>query len=94
MESSDAAGGTIVDWSAATVIASPRAKVEPLRGQEALDLGFKAASLNYRVWIHYRTGILPEHRIFWGSLEFDILSVQDWRNAHIWLEIMALQRLI
>ena len=94
VETIDSAGGTIVDWSSATTVASPRAKIEPLRGQEALDLGFKEASLHYRIWILYRSGILPKHRVFWGTIELDIISARPFRGEKVWTEIMATEHLI
>ena len=94
VETSDGAGGTIVDWDNATVIANAWAKVEPIRGREAFDLGIQEASLNYRVWTRYLSTIKPQHRIFWGTVELDILSVQNFRGEKIWLEIMALHRLV
>ncbi len=94
VESVSGSGGKFVDWDAATTIATPWAKVQPLRGREQLDLGIAAAEVDYRIWIRYRPDVRASDRIFWRSRELDIVSATNFRNGFEWMEIMAKERLV
>ncbi len=60
---------TWADW--ATVWAA----VEPLQGREFLDGKQITAEVTTRIRIRYRSGILPEYRVKFGSIYYDILSI-------------------
>lgn len=92
VETRSGTGAVVVDWANATVIATPRASIEPLRGKEQLDLAIAKAELDYRIWIRFRSGITPQQRIFWRTKELDIVSVSNFRTQNEWLEIMAKER--
>ena len=59
--SRSATGGESQAWT--TTVATCRAKIEPLRGEESLSAGIQDASVTHRVWIWYRSGITTKHRI-------------------------------
>lgn len=85
--SRSATGGESQAWT--TTVATCRAKIEPLRGEESLSAGIQDASVTHRVWIWYRSGITTKHRIYFGSRIFEILQATNFREESEWLEILA-----
>lgn len=82
-------GGELENWTSATAVATCRAKIEPLRGEEQLQSGIQNAVAEYRIWIWYRPGISTKHRIYYGSQVLEIVSLKNFREESEWLEIMA-----
>ena len=68
----DAYGDEVITWvSWATVWAA----VEPLQGREFMAAKQITAEVTTRIRIRYRRGILPEWRVTFGSINYDILSI-------------------
>lgn len=71
-QSQDAYGSeapTYTNW------ATVWAEIEPLTGREFLAAKQITAEVTTRIKIRYRSGILPEWRVMFGSIYYDILSV-------------------
>ena len=82
----DGAGGVSRSWS---TIASPRAYVKPISGGERFQAMAISATVTHRIFIRYRTDILPSDRIEIGSRLFQIRAVLDIEERKRWLEIFA-----
>ena len=68
----DAYGDEVITWvSWATVWAA----VEPLTGREFLAARQVTAEVTTRIRIRYRSGILPEWRVTFGTKNYDIHSI-------------------
>ena len=65
-------GEEVVTWSdVATVWGS----VEPLRGQEFIEIRRAGAEVTTRIVLRYRSGIEPEMRVTYGAHTYDVMSV-------------------
>ncbi len=62
-------GEEVITW---TDFAKVWAAVEPLRGREFLEGKQITAEVSTRIRIRYRSGILPEMRVVYGSIIYDI----------------------
>ena len=51
------------------------AEIEPLTGREFLDGKQITAEVTTRIKIRHRSGILPEWRVMFGSIYYDIQSI-------------------
>jgi SPP1 family predicted phage head-tail adaptor len=67
----DDIGGEKPVW---TTYATVWAAVEPMRGEEEIRQISTTARLRYKVEIRYRSGILAEHRILFGSTVLQIMG--------------------
>ena len=68
----DSFGAEVESWSDVTTI---WAAVEPLQGREFFDAQAVNPETTTRIRIRYRSGIVPEMRVAWGSHTYDIQSV-------------------
>lgn len=60
-----------------TTLATVWAKVQPLRGQEAKDVGRLAPKQLYLITIRHRTDLTTDNLIVWDSKTLNIRSVQN-----------------
>lgn len=74
---------TYTDW--ATVWGS----VEPLRGREFLEGKQITAEVSTRIRIRYRSGILPEWRVVFGSVIYDIHSIIHLKEREREIHLMC-----
>ena len=65
-------GEEVITW---TDFAKVWASVEPLRGREFLEGKQITAEVSTRIRIRYRSGILPEMRVEFGSIVYDIHAI-------------------
>jgi SPP1 family predicted phage head-tail adaptor len=68
----DTYGGEVITWA---TVATVWAAVEPLNGREWLEGRQAAAEVTTRIRIRYRSGVLPEMQVVYGSHAYDILAV-------------------
>jgi SPP1 family predicted phage head-tail adaptor len=71
----DGQGGTTRTPS--TLVSSLPAAVEPLSGQEAMQVGAQTSELRTKVTIRYRDDVTATQRIVWGDRTLQIGSIQD-----------------
>jgi SPP1 family predicted phage head-tail adaptor len=64
-------------------------KIEPLSGRELFAAQQARAEVTTRVTMRYRAGVLPEWRIAWGGLEFNIVEVIDLEARREYLQLMC-----
>jgi len=65
------------------------ASVEPLSGRE-LELAKQIHDeISVRIWIRYRSGVVPEMRVLFGSRTFDVLSVLNTAERDIKMQLMC-----
>lgn len=81
-----ASGAESVTWAEYDTL---WASVEPLAGRE-LELAKQIHDeVNHRIWIRYRSGVIPEMRVLYGSRKFDILSVVNTAERDIRMQLMC-----
>ena len=68
----DTFGGEVVAW---VTVATIWAAVEPLTGREWLEGRQMAAEVTTRIRMRYRSGVLPEYQVTYGSHTYDVLAV-------------------
>ncbi len=78
-------GGTIRVSDVAEVWAA----IEPLTGEERLEVGQFDASISHRIRIRYYAGIRPHWTIKYGTRVFDIKSVADKEERHREIELLC-----
>ncbi len=79
-------GEEVVTW---TTYATTWAEVTPLRGREFFAAAQMQDSIDYRIRIRYRSGVVPQMRIMWRGTPLDIVSVIDVGAMREELEIMC-----
>jgi SPP1 family predicted phage head-tail adaptor len=62
----------VVSW---TIVGTYWASVEPVRGREFVEMRQAQAEISHRIRMRYRSGIDPTMRAYFGSREFEIVSV-------------------
>lgn len=72
-------GEPVAAW---TTYATVWAAIEPIQGQERYRAQVVTATMSHVVWMRYRAGVLPTHRILHGTRTFDILAVMDDEDRH------------
>ncbi|WP_407280604.1 phage head closure protein [Aromatoleum evansii] len=80
-------GEEVVSW---VDVATVWARVEPIRGREFFAAAQMQDATDHRVTIRYRTGVVREMRVVWGSLTLDIVSVIDVNTRKENLELMCI----
>lgn len=90
--SRDAYGAEVITW---VTIATPRANIQPLRGQERIEAAQVSAEVSHRVRIRYRaTEIRPEMRVRYvdpvrGERILEIVSVVNVSERNREIELMC-----
>lgn len=82
----DSFGGEVEAW---TAVATVSASVEPLDGREFLEARQLQAEVTTRIRIRYRTGIVPQMRVVWGSHTYDVQAVIDPASRRRELQLMC-----
>ena len=82
----DALGQEVRSW---VEIASVRAKVENLKGNEILAANAERAENVYKITIRYRPNIVEKMQIIYESQPLDITNVSDIEGRKRELEIMC-----
>jgi SPP1 family predicted phage head-tail adaptor len=80
-----------VEWTW-TTLATVRAAVEPLRGQEYFASHQLQSSTNVRIRIRYISGVTPKMRVKYGVRYFEIEGVIDPEERHRELQLMCVER--
>ena len=82
-------GSTIQTWRN---FAWCRASVQPLSGMEFFSASATVqAMVSGRIWVRYidGKGTTPKMRVQWGERLFQITSVIDFQERHLWLQLMG-----
>lgn len=82
-------GGRGNPWASPTTVATVSACIEPLRGMERVRAMQIQDTTTHKITLRYRSGILPRHRIKFGTRLFNIHSVINVEERNRWIEIMA-----
>lgn len=85
----DAYGQAIRSW---TTYATVWASVRPLSGREQEIGAARGTVVSHRVKLRYRSDIVPGHRFLLGSRVIEIVSVRNWDEKGVSLEIDAVER--
>lgn len=70
-------------------VATVWAKVEPLRGREFFASGQMNSSVDHRVTIRWRSGVVPTMRLQWRGQPLEVISVIEPSAARTVLELMC-----
>jgi len=65
-------GEEVITWSD---VATVWGAVEPIRGDEFIAMRREGAELTTRIVIRYRSGVVTENRVTFGSHTYDIESI-------------------
>ena len=82
----DGAGGSSVVWS---TVVSTRAFIKPISGGERLQALRVESDVTQRVFIRYRSGLLPSDRINYGGRLMEIKAILNLEEQNKWFEIYA-----
>lgn len=63
--------------------------IEPLSGRELEMAKQIHDEITVRIWIRYRSGVIPEMRVSWSSRTFDVLSVLNTAERDIKMQLMC-----
>lgn len=79
-------GEEVITWAD---VATVWAAVEPLRGSEFAELERAGAQVTTRIVMRYRSGILPEMRVVFGTHVYDVRSVVHVEERGRELQLMC-----
>lgn len=82
--SRDRIGGLVETWSTYATVA---AQVRQANGREVWYRQQQNASASWTISIRYRAGLVPQHRVRYGTRIFEIRSVIDIDERHQWLAL-------
>lgn len=82
----DALGQELTTWSD---VATVWAEVQPLRGREYFAAGQMQATVDVRIRIRWRAGVVPSMRALWRGQPHEIVSVIEPDGAKSMLELMC-----
>lgn len=88
VEARNDSGELIPTWSA---LRTCWARVQPVRGREAMPEGSLASVQTYLVTIRHYSGLTTEDRIVWNTTTMQIRSIEnrDERNRYLSMECEA-----
>lgn len=84
--SQDAEGVPTETWAN---LATVWAAVEPISGREYFQAATVQSEVTARIRIRYRSGIVSNMRVLYGSRVFEIVSVIDYQEEHRELQLMC-----
>ena len=87
----DGHGGQSDPWASPVTVATVWARIEPLRGREALEAGRLEARHSHRVTIRYRDDVVAGQRARIGARIFNIRSVANRGDRDRWLELICVE---
>ena len=85
----DGGGGQTDPWANPTLVATVRARVEPLRGDERSRAMRIAAVLTHRVTIRHRSDVTAAMRLKFDNRIFNIRAVIDVQERGRFLDLMC-----
>ena len=88
-ETQDAVGGYSESWATLTGNGSVPAAIWPVKSVEASDAMKLENQVTHQIRIRYRSGITTKHRIIFGSRTFSIVSIKNWEERNIYLDLMT-----
>jgi len=74
------------EWSA---VATIRAKVEALSGEEVIQANQLVAMATHRVTIRFRTNVTPLQRLRFGTRYLNIGFVNNLQERNRWIELLC-----
>jgi len=82
----DGGGGSTAVW---LTHLSTRAFIKPISGGERLQALRVESDITQRIFIRYRTGLLPSDRINYGGRIMEIKAILNLEERNQWFEIYA-----
>jgi SPP1 family predicted phage head-tail adaptor len=79
----DDAGGATLTWALIGVV---YADIRSLTGTEQLAADRLTGQVTHAIWLRYRDGLTPSHRLMFGPRRFDIRAVLDHTGRRRFLE--------
>jgi len=73
-------------WS---TLATVWASISPISGKEERIADQMQGVETHSIKIRYRSGVTAQNRILFGSRTFEIMSVKDWNERNVFIEILA-----
>ena len=89
VQTSDGMGGYTESWQD---LYSLWAAIWPVSGREYIASGRKEGEVTHRIHIRYRDGILPSHRVKYGSRIFDIRAVLNHEESNKYIDLMCIEK--
>jgi SPP1 family predicted phage head-tail adaptor len=87
--SGDGGGGQTGPWASPAIVATVRARVEPLRGDERPRAMQIEAALTHRVTIRHRPDVTARMRLIFDTRIFNIRAVIDVQEQGRFLDLMC-----
>ena len=88
-QTSDGMGGYTETWKELYTV---WAAIWPVSGREYIATGRKEGEVTHRIQIRYREGIMPSHRVLYGSRVFDIRAVLNHEEKNKYLDLMCVEK--
>ncbi len=85
----DDGGGHTDPWENPTTVATARACIEPLKGDERLKAMQLEDKVSHKITLRYQAGISAQHRVLFGGRVFNIRAVVNLEERNRWLQIFA-----
>ena len=85
-EVADVYGGSTTTW---TELCNIWAAIWPTSAREVIRSMQNVMEITYRIRIRYRSDILPNYRIKFGTKYFNIVSIINPNERGEWLDILA-----
>ncbi len=85
----DGGGGQSDPWATPVIVATVRARVEPLRGTERQHAMQIEAAVTHRVTIRHRSDVTAKMRLKFDNRFLNIRAVIDVREQGRFLELMC-----
>ena len=79
-------GAEVVSWNTHV---NAWASIEPLKGQEYLTAKMQESAVDVRIRIRYQTGITPAMQVLYGTRVFEIVSVINYLERNVELQLMC-----
>ena len=88
VETPDGGGGNAKEWK---VIAQIRAYIKPISGGERFQAMRLESNISHRVFIRYRSDLLPDDRIKFKNRILQVKALVNIEEQDKWLEIYAVE---
>lgn len=82
----DGVGG---ETKTSSPFATERAAIWPASAQEREESQKLEMEITHKIRVRYRPGYLPSMKITFGARTFEIVSIINWQERNVYLDILA-----
>jgi SPP1 family predicted phage head-tail adaptor len=82
----DGFGQELAEW---TDVATVWAAIHPMVGGSQVSGAAEVAEITHLVFVRFLAGVTARMRLQYGAREFEIVSIIDRDEGHVWLELQC-----